>query len=283
MTRQPDNVYSAGIIPFCIEQRTQTIFILLGRDAFRQCQRVSLPLASFPSVRHRAAVRECCEESLLAITFSPDQGSHMNNMFRLKAQIETHQHFALRMDIVICRTPYIEPKDEIEESGSEEESEDTTERSMHHRATLPMEPGIQVPADVLFDSSRELKTKPPLFHSCPKRYIRVYYLVMVPFDPKVNQRFQERREALLRVPAYARAEDLPPNIRGHPAFDPETCSVLPDHLEKDRLQWFSLNHLMELLEQLRCGIRNPEFVIRPSFIPALRTTVTKLAELQRGA
>jgi hypothetical protein len=107
----------------------------------------------------------------------------------------------------------------------------------------------------------------------------VHYVVCVPFDARVHENFSRTRRALLKVPPGTLRSDLPRNLQSHPALTCETtCSVNGDYLEKDQLQWFSLDHLIELIGAR--GHRIGDLRLKASLVPTLRLVAMKLDVLR---
>ena len=67
-----------------------------------------------------------------------------------------------------------------------------------------------------------------------QRYCRDFYLKETTFDPTVERRFDAARRKMMD-----NAREL--------GQDRESCAVAPQLLEKVHLQWFSLDHLIDLL------------------------------------
>lgn len=105
-------------------------------------------------------------------------------------------------------------------------------------------------------------------------YCKDFYLKEVPFDPSISHRFTEMREALLRVPEGIDRSLLPEDLRNHPALkDSPDCVVAPHFLEKSGMQWFSMDHCVDILQNMG---QFGDVRIRSSFAPALRLAVTEL-------
>jgi hypothetical protein len=104
-------------------------------------------------------------------------------------------------------------------------------------------------------------------------HCRDFYMKEIPFDPSISQRFEEIRKSLLKVPEGIDRRFLDPSLRDHPALDQEDCIIAPHFLEKQKLQWFSLDRLMDILagNGRHRGIR-----LRRGFIPALEVAVSEL-------
>jgi hypothetical protein len=109
---------------------------------------------------------------------------------------------------------------------------------------------------------------------CKTEYHREYYLKEVAFDPTACSRFTRVRNALLQL-QECHSETLSPNsLLRHPTLSTsEKFSVPPEYLEKSAIQWFSLDHCIDLINN---NGRLGTIRIRSSFLPALRTAVSEL-------
>ena len=102
-----------------------------------------------------------------------------------------------------------------------------------------------------------------------------FFLKEFPFDPSVCVRFEDLRNEILRVPEGTDRKSLSASIRNHPALSYEQCVVPPQFLEKNALQWFSLDHIMDLVSG---NGYYRDIRVRRTFLPALRVAVSHLLQ-----
>jgi len=95
-----------------------------------------------------------------------------------------------------------------------------------------------------------------------------YYVVEVPFDRMMAKRFRTIREELLLLPEGFNVEFLPDYLRDKISGG----NVGDEFFEKQALDWFSLDHLMDILSE-------SSTIIRPSFSQPLSYIVSELLDL----
>lgn len=233
---------SSAIIPFAVETATQTIYILLAQTA-RACRRSGMSGATWGDLgggceggetSECTAAREFAEESLGAV----NTHLHHESTSALHSSIESELldgSFYLRIRIFYR---------DVKASDS----------------SLSYEVGNEI--------AQEQST-----NSTVPTHCRDFYLKEFPFDASISKRFNELREGLLRVPEGIDRSLLPPLVQDHPALDGDNCIIGPQFLEKQNLQWFSLDHAMDLVagNGYHRGVR-----IRLGFLAPLRTIVSEL-------
>ncbi len=212
---------SAGVVPFCIEATTHTIYILLARRAAHMYHRPGKGVWSDlggSAMREdgddsaRTAAREFMEESLGTV------------------------HLFEHLDVA--------PADYCDVMWQE---------LRENKYSLRVTQILRSPMDEQLSR-------------------RVFYVKKVPFDAELTQAFFDARSQLLRLPEHPDPAQLPAFFVNHPAI--RTGSVASAFLEKDRVKWFSLDHVLRALKK-PCS----KLFVRPSFRPALAVIAAKLSEI----
>lgn len=102
---------------------------------------------------------------------------------------------------------------------------------------------------------------------------QTYFLKQIPWNPEICHTFNMLRNQISKL-QDTKLSSCPYTLKDHPAlvknYEKETLSVNPCFLEKQSINWWSLDRLKEVIKH-RGKFKNQRF--RKSFMPVLRVVV----------